>query len=111
MKVSLNWLKEYVDIQMGATDLAHLLTMSGLEVGEMTPIGERLEKVVVAQINSIRKHPSADRLSLVEVRTDREEFSVVCGASNIREGQRVPLALIGAKLPNGIEIKRTKIRG
>jgi phenylalanyl-tRNA synthetase beta chain len=111
MKVSLNWLKEYVDIRMGAKDLAHLLTMAGLEVGEMTSTGEGLERVVVAQIDSIRKHPNADRLSMVEARTDREKFSVVCGASNIREGQRVPLALIGAKLPKGIEIKKTKIRG
>jgi len=111
MKVSLNWLKEYVDIQMDVKELAHLLTMAGLEVGEVTSTGEGLEKVVVAQIDSIRKHPKADRLSLVEARTDRERFSIVCGASNIREGQKVPLALIGAKLPNGIEIKRTKIRG
>jgi phenylalanyl-tRNA synthetase beta chain len=111
MKVSLNWLKEYVDIQMGVMDLAHLLTMAGLEVGEVVSRGEGLERVVVAQIDSIRKHPNADRLSLVDVRTDRDKFSIVCGASNIREGQRVPLALIGAKLPNGLEIKRSKIRG
>ena len=111
MKVSLNWLKDYVDIQMGVKDLAHLLTMAGLEVEGVTSTGEGLEKIVVAQIDSIRKHPNADRLSLVEVRTDREKFSIVCGASNIREGQRVPLALIGAKLPNGLEIKKTKIRG
>jgi len=111
MKVSLNWLKEYVDIQMGVKDLAHLLTMAGLEVGEVISRGEGLERVVVAQIDSIGKHPNADRLSLVEVRTDRDKFSIVCGASNIREGQRVPLALIGAKLPNGLEIKRSKIRG
>ncbi len=108
MKVSLNWLKEYVDIQMAVKDLAHLLTMAGLEVGEVTSRGEGLERVVVAQIDSIRKHPNADRLSLVEVSTDREKFSIVCGASNIREGQRVPLALIGAKLPNGTRDQAVK---
>ena len=111
MKVSLNWLRDYVDVQMGVKDLAHLLTMAGLEVGETASTGEGLERIVVAQIDSIRKHPNADRLSLVEVRTDREQFSIVCGASNIREGQRVPLALLGAKLPNGLEIKKSKIRG
>ena len=111
MKVSLNWLKDYVDIEMAPKDLAHVLTMAGLEVGEAIFTGEGLEKIVVAEIQSIRKHPNADRLSLVEVRTDRERFSIVCGASNIREGQRVPLALVGAKLPNGMVIKRTKIRG
>ena len=111
MKVSLNWLKDYVDLQMGVKELAHLLTMAGLEVEGITSTGKGLEKIVVAEIDSIRKHPDADRLSLVDVRTDRERFSIVCGASNIREGQRVPLALIGAQLPNGLEIKRTKIRG
>ncbi len=110
MKVSLNWLKDYVDIRMGVADLARLLTMAGLEVGETVSIGG-LDRVVVAQIDSVKKHPNADRLSLVEVRTDRERFSIVCGATNIREGQRVPLALVGAKLPNGLVIKMTKIRG
>ena len=71
MKVSLNWLRDYVDVQMGVKDLAHLLTMAGLEVGETASTGEGLERIVVAQIDSIRKHPNADRLSLVEVRTDR----------------------------------------
>jgi phenylalanyl-tRNA synthetase beta chain len=111
MKVSLNWIKDYVEIQMDLEDLAHLLTMAGLEVEGATSVGEGLEKVVVAEILSIRKHPNADRLVLVEARTQQETFSVVCGATNIREGQKVPLALVGARLPNGVEIKRSKIRG
>jgi phenylalanyl-tRNA synthetase beta chain len=111
MKVSLNWIKDYVEIQMDLKDLAHLLTMAGLEVEGATSVGEGLEKVVVAEIFSIRKHPNADRLALVEAKTREETFSVVCGATNIREGQRVPLALTGARLPNGVEIKRSKIRG
>ncbi len=111
MKVSLNWLKDYVEIQMGVKELVHLLTMSGLEVEEAISTGEGFEKVVIAEIGSIKKHPNADRLSLVEVRTDQEMFSIVCGATNIRVGQKVPLALIGARLPNGVEIKKSKIRG
>jgi len=111
MKVSLNWLKDYVEIRMGLKELVNLLTMAGLEVEEAISMGGGLEKVVVAEIRSIRKHPNADRLSLVEVKTPQETFSIVCGATNIREGQKVPLALIGAQLPNGIEIKRSKIRG
>ncbi|MGZ3612840.1 MAG: YtpR family tRNA-binding protein, partial [Thermodesulfobacteriota bacterium] len=111
MKVSLNWLKDFVDIRMELKELVNLLTMAGLEVEEAISIGEGFEKVVVAQIHSIRKHPNADRLSLVEAKTGQETFSIVCGATNIREGQRVPLALLGARLPNGIEIKRSKIRG
>ncbi len=111
MKVSLNWLKDYVDIRIGVKELINLLTMGGLEVESATPTGQGLEKIVVAEIQSIRRHPNADRLSLVEAKTDKERFSIVCGATNIRQGQRVPLAMVGAKLPNGTEIKRSKIRG
>ncbi|HVP76517.1 MAG TPA: phenylalanine--tRNA ligase subunit beta [Thermodesulfobacteriota bacterium] len=111
MKVSLNWLKDYVEIRMELKDLIHLLTMAGLEVEGAVSTGEGLEKVVVAEIQSVRRHPNADRLSLVEAKTDRETFSIVCGATNIKEGQKVPLALVGARLPNGTEIKRSKIRG
>ena len=111
MKVSLNWLRDYVEIRMGLKELINLLTMSGLEVEEATSVGEGFEKVVVVEIQSIRKHPNADRLSLVEAKTNQETYSIVCGATNIRAGQKVPLALVGARLPNGIEIKRSKIRG
>jgi phenylalanyl-tRNA synthetase beta chain len=111
MKVSLNWLKDYVEIRIGLKDLINLLTMAGLEVEEAISMGGGLEKVMVAEIRSIRKHPNADRLSLVEVKTHQETFSIVCGATNIREGQKVPLALVGARLPNGVEIKKSKIRG
>ena len=111
MKVSLYWLKDYVEIKVGVKELIDLLTMSGLEVEGAVSTGEGFEKVVVAEIQAVRKHPNADKLLLVEARTDRERFPIVCGAKNIREGQKVPLALVGAKLPNGMEIKRSKIRG
>jgi len=111
MKVSLNWLEDYVRVRMDSKDLVHLLTMAGLEVEGAASTGEGLEKVVVAEILSVRRHPNADRLSLVEVKTQQESFSIVCGASNIKAGQTVPLALVGARLPNGVEIKRSKIRG
>lgn len=111
MKVSLNWIGDYVDVRVEEKELAHLLTMGGLEVEGVNPVGEGFDKVVVAEIHSIRRHPNADRLSLVEARTARDTFSIVCGATNIREGQRVPLALVGARLTHGMEIKRSKIRG
>jgi len=111
MKVSLNWLKDYVEIRIEIKELINLLTMAGLEVEEAISTGEGFEKIIVAEIGSIRKHPNADRLSLVEARTGKEGFAIVCGATNIREGQRVPLALVGARLPNGVEIKKSKIRG
>ena len=111
MKVSLSWLKDYVEIRMEIKELINLLTMAGLEVEGAISTGEGFEKVIVAEIGSIRKHPNADRLSLVEAGTGKERFAIVCGATNIKEGQRVPLALAGARLPNGVQIKRSKIRG
>lgn len=111
MKISLNWLRDYVDIRMEVKDLVNLLTMGGLEVEAAIPTGQGFEKIIVAEIASIRRHPNADRLVLVEAKTGEERFSVVCGATNIREGHRVPLARVGAKLPIGVEIKRSKIRG
>jgi phenylalanyl-tRNA synthetase beta chain len=111
MKVSLNWIKDYVEIRMELKELINLLTMAGLEVEEATSVGEGFEKVVVAEIQSIQRHPNADRLSLVEATTHQDTFSIVCGATNIKAGQKVPLALVGALLPNGVEIKRSKIRG
>jgi phenylalanyl-tRNA synthetase beta chain len=111
MKVSLNWLKDYVEIRIEIKEMINLLTMAGLEVEEAISTGEGFEKIIVAEIGSIRKHPNADRLSLVEARTGKESLAIVCGATNIREGQRVPLALVGARLPNGVEIKKSKIRG
>ncbi len=111
MKVSLNWLRDYVEIRMEIKELINLLTMAGLEIEQAISTGEGFEKIVVAEISSIRRHPNADRLSLVEARTGKEKFSIVCGATNIRDGQKVPLALAGARLPNGVEIKRSEIRG
>jgi phenylalanyl-tRNA synthetase beta chain len=111
MKVSLNWLRDYVEIRMEIKELINLLTMAGLEIEQAISTGEGFEKIVVGEISSIRRHPNADRLSLVEARTGKEKFSIVCGATNIRDGQKVPLALAGARLPNGVEIKRSKIRG
>ncbi len=84
MKVSLNWLKDYVEIRMGLKELVNLLPMAGLEVEEAASVGEGFEKVIVAEIHSIRKHPNADRLSLVEAKTHQETFSIVCGATNIK---------------------------
>ena len=111
MKVSLNWLKDYVEIRMEIKELINLLTMAGLEIEQAISTGEGFEKIIVAEISAIRRHPNADRLSLVEARTGKEKFSIVCGATNLRNGQKVPLALVGARLPNGVEIKRSKIRG
>src|SRR4030065_2815367 len=107
MKVSLNWLKDYVNIQMEMKELAHLLTMAGLEGEGVHSVGEGLEHVIVAEIVSVRKHPNADRLTLVETKTGRGTVPIVCGATNIQAGQKVPLAVVGARLPNGVVIKKS----
>jgi phenylalanyl-tRNA synthetase beta chain len=112
MKFSENWLRELVEIQADRAALAHALTMAGLEVEELTPLGERLDGVVVAEIIGAEKHPEADRLQVCKVDAGQgEPLQIVCGAPNARVGIKVPLATVGASLPGGINIKAAKLRG
>ncbi|MGM0427087.1 MAG: phenylalanine--tRNA ligase subunit beta [Thermodesulfobacteriota bacterium] len=111
MKVSLNWLKEYVHIGMAPPELAHLLTMAGLEVEGMEPVCQTLDNVVVGNVLSVRPHPNADRLSVCLVDTGAEILDVVCGAPNVAEGVLAPMALVGGRLPDGRIMKETRIRG
>ena len=112
MKFSENWLRELVDIQADRATLAHALTMAGLEVEELTPLGDGLDGVVVAEIVGAEKHPEADRLQVCKVAAGQgEPLQIVCGAPNARVGIKVPLATVGAKLPGGITIKAAKLRG
>jgi phenylalanyl-tRNA synthetase beta chain len=112
MKFSENWLRELVDIRADRAELAHALTMAGLEVEELTALGEYLDGVVVAQIVSAERHPEADRLQVCKVDAGLVELlQIVCGAPNARVGIKVPLAKVGASLPNGIAIKAAKLRG
>ncbi|TBR40084.1 MULTISPECIES: phenylalanine--tRNA ligase subunit beta [Dyella] len=112
MKFSENWLRELVDIKADRAQLAHALTMAGLEVEELTPLGESLDGVVVAEIVAAEKHPEADRLQVCKVDAGHGEvLQIVCGAPNARVGIRVPLAKVGATLPGGIVIKAAKLRG
>jgi phenylalanyl-tRNA synthetase beta chain len=96
MRVSLNWLKEYVNVPLSVDDLAELLTMSGLEVEAKEPV---------------RPHPQADTLWLCDVEAGRGAVQVVCGAPNLRVGMTAPMALPGTKLPGGVEVKESRIRG
>src|SRR6478735_1686590 len=112
MKVSLNWLREYVELP-GTTDaLVSLLTMAGVEVEGIETFGCDIPNVVVAQVKSSEQHPNADRLSVCQVDdgsgTARQ---IVCGAKNYKVGDKVPLALPGAKLPGDFVIKTGKLRG
>ena len=111
MKVSVNWLKELVDIQLTVEKLAHTLTMAGLEVEEITPVAAAFDNVVVAEVTAIAPHPNADKLRVCQVNAGTGMLlQIVCGAPNVAAGMRVPCALIGAKLP-GFEIKQATLRG
>jgi phenylalanyl-tRNA synthetase beta chain len=111
MKVSLNWLKEYVDIEMSHDELGHELTMAGLEVEGIEPVGQGLDDILVSKIIDVEPHPDADTLSLCQVDMGRETAQVVCGAPNLEPGSLVPIAPPGSVLPDGTSIEETKIRG
>jgi len=111
MRVSLNWLKEFVEIEQTPAEVAELLTMAGLEVEGLDQKAQNLDNVKVSKILDIKSHPQADRLSICEVDAGKETVSVVCGATNMRKGDFVPLAPPGTTLPDGILIKESTIRG
>lgn len=111
MKVTINWLQDYVDLAgLSPEDLAEALTMAGLEVEAVHPIGRELESPVVGEVLEVRKHPQADRLSLCKVLTGQETLEIVCGAPNVRPGMKVPVALPGTRLPSGLEVQVATIR-
>ncbi|MCX7634323.1 MAG: phenylalanine--tRNA ligase subunit beta [Syntrophales bacterium] len=111
MKVSLRWLKDYVDVDMDAAALAESLTMAGLEVDAVEEKRPDFSGVVVAKILSVRSHPTADKLHLCEVTTGQDVLPIVCGAPNTRMGDTVALARVGAVIPGGYVIKSSLIRG
>ncbi len=112
MKFSVNWLGEFVELPGKVDDLAELLTMAGVEIEGIEQRGADFEKIVVAQITSSVQHPNADRLSVCEVDDGSgSKRQIVCGAKNYKVGDKVPLALPGALLPNGTKIKESKLRG
>lgn len=112
MKVSLNWLREFVDCQLSSDELEALFRRAGLEVASVEMRGAAFDKVVVAQVLESAQHPNADRLSVCKVDdgsgTPRQ---IVCGAKNYKVGDKVPLALPGAVLPGDFKIKTGKLRG
>jgi len=111
MRVSLNWLKEFVEIEQTPGELAELLTMAGLEVEGLEQKAQNLDDFKVSRILDIKPHPQADRLSICQLDAGNERASVVCGATNIDKGDCVPLASPGTTLPDGMLIKESTIRG
>ena len=112
MQFSEAWLRELVNPALNTQELVEQITMAGLEVDSVNPAAAEFSGVVVAQVVSVTAHPDADKLRVcqVEVGTDTP-LQIVCGASNVREGLKIPAALIGAKLPGDFKIKKSKLRG
>lgn len=112
MKISAQWLRELLpDLKATPQEIADKLTNSGLEVEGIEELGKGLSAILVGHVLKRSKHPNADRLSICEVSNGIETLQIVCGAPNVAEGGKYPLAPIGAILPNGLEIKAAKIRG
>jgi phenylalanyl-tRNA synthetase beta chain len=112
MLISLDWLKQYVDIKENAKELENTLTMIGQEVEAIEIQGEGLDNVVVGQIVEYGRHPEAEKLSLLKVEVGEEEpLQIVCGAPNHKNGDKVVVAKLGAVLPGDFKIKKAKVRG
>ena len=113
-----SWLRLFCDPPLSIAALADTLTMAGLEVEALSPVAPAFDKVVVAQVLAVEKHPNADRLNVCQVDTGSgSALSIVCGAPNVRPGIKVPCALVGAELPAAEEsgapfkIKLGQLRG
>lgn len=111
MNISLNWLKDYVDINCDTPTYVHKMTMSGSNVDSVEVRGEEISGVVVGKILSIEGHPDADKLVVTQVDVGSETIQIVTGANNISVGDHVPVALAGAELADGLKIKKGKLRG
>ena len=112
MKFFVNWLGEFVDLPEDPEEIADLLTRAGVETKNIETRGAKIDNVIVSQITASSRHPNADRLTVCEVNDGSgTKRQIVCGATNYKVGDKVPLALPGAKLPNGTEIRKSKLRG
>jgi len=112
VKFSVNWLREFVDLPKNPEEIAELLTRAGVETENIETRGAKIDNVIVSQITASSRHPNADRLTVCEVDDGSgTKRQIVCGATNYKVGDKVPLALPGAKLPSGTEIRKSKLRG
>ena len=112
MKIAESWLREWVNPDLDTEALADRLTMAGHEVDGVVREGDRLEGVVIAEVIEVRKHPDADRLSICKVSNGGDDvLEIVCGAPNVVKGMKTPLATPGVTLPNGLKLRKSKIRG
>lgn len=119
MKMPLKWLRDYVEFDISAEELEERLILSGTAIEGVEKLGSGAEQVFAGQIDAINPHPNADRLVICDVnlgeRTEeisgKSELKIVCGATNMKPGDKIPVALLGARLPNGLVLEGRKIRG
>lgn len=112
MKVPVKWLKDYVDINIDAKELADALTMTGSKVEEVITTGDEIQNVVTGKIIKIEPHPDAEKLVVCQLDIGKDELlQIVTGANNMKENDIVPVALHGSSLPGGVKIKKGKLRG
>ena len=111
MKVGVEWLKDYSDIDVDVKELSEILTMTGSKVEGYESKGNDIKNVVVGKILEIEKHPDADKLVVTKVDVKDEILQIVTGAKNIKVGDIIPIAKIGSELPGDIKIKKGSLRG
>lgn len=114
MLFSEKWLREFVNPDISREQLIEQLTMAGLEIEGFEAATNAFDKVVVGEVQSVEKHPDADKLSVCQVRVSSSDdalLQIVCGASNVRTGLKAPVALVGAQLSKDFKIKKSKLRG
>ncbi|MCK5886381.1 MAG: phenylalanine--tRNA ligase subunit beta, partial [Alcanivorax sp.] len=111
MRFNEAWLREWVNPAIDTDTLVKQLTMAGLEVDAVEPAAPAFTGVVVGQVESCEPHPDADKLSVCQVTNGKDTVQVVCGASNVRTGLKIPFAQVGAVLPGDFKIKKAKLRG
>jgi phenylalanyl-tRNA synthetase beta chain len=112
VKITYRWMQEFAPLAAAPKELAEQLTLAGLEVESMTPVAAPFSGVVVGEVLETGRHPDAEKLSVCQVTTDGvNRLQIICGASNVRPGLKVAVAMVGAQLPGNFNIKRAKLRG
>ena len=112
MKISYNWIKEYLDLNVSPVDLAEKIERTSVEVDGVTTPSDGLKKIVVGHVLSLEAHPDSDHLHICQVDVGEDEpLQIVCGAPNVAAGQNVIVALPGSRIANNVKIKKSKMRG
>ena len=110
MIISIDWLKDFIDIEETPEELSNMLSSLGLEAESDNQFGD-IKDVVIGEVISVSDHPNADRLNVCMVSDGQKEFQVVCGAPNVAEGQIIAYAKVGSTLPGGFNLEQIKLRG